>query len=236
MTNSQPPTLRQRLERLDQMPTLPVVLLPLLRYMEQPLDRLEMQPVVDLISQDKSLAAQCLHLANSPLFGHWQDVDNIRSAVTLLGMQQMRDLAVSCSVLKLLPRNSVSFDPAAFWEHSLACALVSRHFAQRIGFSDPRKAYLAGLLHDLGIVAHLWIEPQGFQAALRLAQERRVPLHQGEQITLGQTHCETGKTVAERWRLSADLTAVVSCHHDPPSAGAHRSLVALCRLAISCAA
>ncbi len=61
--------LMQRLEAMEQTPSIPIVLAPLLRYLEQPLDQLEVQQVVDLISQDKSLAAQCLHLANSPLFG-----------------------------------------------------------------------------------------------------------------------------------------------------------------------
>ena len=57
--------LLKRLEGMEQMPTIPIVLAPLLRYLEQPLDQLEVQQVVDLISQDKSLAAQCLHMANS---------------------------------------------------------------------------------------------------------------------------------------------------------------------------
>jgi HD-like signal output (HDOD) protein len=59
MSDESQQRLRQRLERLEEMPTIPVVLAPLLRYLEQPLDALDLQQVVDLISQDKSLAAQC---------------------------------------------------------------------------------------------------------------------------------------------------------------------------------
>ena len=158
--------LRKRLEGLEQMPTIPVVLAPLLKYLEQPLDQLDVQRVVDLISQDKSLAAQCLRMANSPAFGRWQTVDSIRNAVVALGLQRMRDIALSCSVLKLLPKDKTSIDPIVFWEHSLGCALVCRQFARKIGFSDPSKAYLAGLLHDIGIVAHLWILPREFAATL----------------------------------------------------------------------
>ena len=87
--------LRKRLEGLEQMPTIPVVLAPLLKYLEQPLDQLDVQRVVDLISQDKSLAAQCLRMANSPAFGRWQTVDSIRNAVVALGLQRMRDIALS---------------------------------------------------------------------------------------------------------------------------------------------
>ena len=159
MTVQTQETLLKKLHAIDQMPTLPVVLTPLLHYMEQPLERLEVQQVVDLISQDKSLTAQCLQLANSPLFGQWQKIDSVRAAVMALGMQRMRDVAMSCSVLTLLPRETAGFDPIVFWEHSLGCALVCRQFARKIGFSEPGKAYLAGLLHDIGIIAQLWVAP-----------------------------------------------------------------------------
>src|SRR5437899_1966281 len=95
MTVQTQETLLKKLKAIDQMPTLPVVLTPLLHYMEQPLERLEVQQVVDLISQDKSLTAQCLQLANSPLFGQWQKIDSVRAAVMALGMQRMRDVAMS---------------------------------------------------------------------------------------------------------------------------------------------
>ena len=61
--------LLQRLDGLHQVPTIPAVLVPLLRYLQQPTEQLDVQKVTDLISQDKSLAAQCLQMANSPLFG-----------------------------------------------------------------------------------------------------------------------------------------------------------------------
>jgi HD-like signal output (HDOD) protein len=230
MTDQPKETLRKRLAGLEEMPTIPAVLAPLLRYLEQPLDQLEVQQVVDLISQDKSLAAQCLHMANSPLFGRWQTVDSVRNAVVALGLQRMRDIAVSCSVLTLLPKDKTSLDPAVFWEHSLGCALVCRQFARKIGFADPAKAYLAGLLHDIGIVAHLWILPREFGATLQQAQAQHIPLHEAELAALGLTHCDTGKMVAERWHLTPDLVAVVGCHHDASSATVNRDLVALVAL------
>jgi len=223
-------TLLKKLEGLDKMPTLPVTLMPLLRYLEQPLDQLDIQQVVDFISQDKSLTAQCLQMANSPLFGRWQTVESIRSAVVALGLQRMRDIALSCSVLTLLPSGPNRMDPVVFWEHSLGCALVCRQFARKIKFHNPEKAYLGGLLHDIGIVAHLWLAPQEFQEALRTARENQIPLHQAECTVLGVTHCETGKLVAERWHLPPELVTVVQFHHNVTAADGHRDLVALVAL------
>jgi HD-like signal output (HDOD) protein len=223
-------TLRKRLGGLEQMPSIPVALVPLLRYMEQPLEELEIQPVVDLISQDKSLAAQCLFMANSPLFGRWKTVDSIRSAVLVLGMQRMREIAISCSVLKLSPGAQACLDPTVFWEHSLGCALLSRRFAKRVGFPNPEKVYLAGLLHDLGILVNLWVLPKEFTAAFELARTRHIPLHQAESTTMGLTHCDSGRMLAEHWQLSPDLIEVIGQHHDVTGGTGHRGQLALVSL------
>ena len=148
------------------------MLAPLLRYLQQPVEDLDVQKVTDLIAQDKSLAAQCLQMANSPLFGRWQKIDSLRGAVVGLGFHRVSDIAMSCGVLNLMPKDCGGIDPVVFWEHSLGCALVCRHFARKISYPDPSKAYLAGLLHDLGIIVNLWVLPKEFREAYEFARVR----------------------------------------------------------------
>src|SRR5450631_2728714 len=222
-------TLLSRIEGLHQIPTIPAVLAPLLRYLEQPVEQLDVQRVTEMIAKDKSLAAQCLQMANSPLFGRWQKVDSLRAAVLGLGFQRVSDIAMSCGVLNMMPRDS-GIDPIAFWEHSLGCALVARHFARKISYPDPGKAYLAGLLHDLGIIVNLWVLPKEYIAAFDLARKEGIPLHEAEQTVLGFTHCDSGRLLAERWELSADLKEVVSLHHTAGESREHAGLIALVEL------
>src|ERR1700722_18607861 len=199
--------LLQRFGGLRQIPTVPVVLSPLLRYLQQPVEQLEVQKVTDLLAQDKSLTAQCLQMANSPLFGRWQKIDTLRSAVIGLGFQRVGDIAMSCGVLNIMPRDC-GLDPVVFWEHSLGCALVARHFARKISYPDPGKAYLAGLLHDLGIIVNLWVLPKEFIVAFEMARTEGIQLHEAELSVLGFTHCESGRLLAERWELPAALIEV----------------------------
>src|SRR3984957_13377727 len=194
--------LLQRFGGLRQIPTVPVVLSPLLRYLQQPVEQLEVQKVTDLLAQDKSLTAQCLQMANSPLFGRWQKADSLRGAVVSLGFRHVSDIAMSCSVMNMLPNEKTSLDPVVFWEHSLGCALVCRSLARKINMSDPGKAYLAGLLHDIGIIANLWVLPQEFRIAFELAKTEGIPLHEAEQRCLGFTHCDSGCLLAENWGLA----------------------------------
>ena len=92
-------TLLKKLDGLRRIPTIPTVLSPLLRYLQQPMERLDVERITSLISQDESLTAQCLQMANSPLFGHWQKVNSLHSAILGLGLQRVADLAISCEVL-----------------------------------------------------------------------------------------------------------------------------------------
>jgi putative nucleotidyltransferase with HDIG domain len=226
-----------KLESARELPTIPAVLVPLLRYMERPSDTLDIHQVVKLISQDKSLAARCLQVANSPLFGCSHEVETIQAAVVALGLNRIQEIAVSCSLLRLLPAVSFGVNPSVFWAHSLACAMVAREFASRIGFPDPAKAYAAGLLHDVGIVALLWVSPHDFRRSFERGSAERIPLHEAEEKTLGITHCECGKIIARNWHLPPELAEAIACHHSPRQAVGNPGLTSivsvsdlLCRL------
>jgi len=192
--------------------------MPLLRYMEQPLDQVDVHQLVHLIAQDKALAGRCLHLANSPLFGCSHEVETINSAVVALGLDHVREVAVSCSLLKLMPAVSVGVNPSVFWAHSLGCAMIAREFAEKINFPDPAKAYAAGLLHDIGIVALLWVAPHEFRRTYDQAKQHCVPLHEVEEALLGITHCHSGRMLASNWHLPPELTEVIAHHHSPSKA------------------
>jgi HD-like signal output (HDOD) protein len=223
--------LLDRVDGLRHIPTIPAILAPLLRYLQQPIENLDIQKVTDLLSQDESLAAQCLQMANSPLFGRSKTVQSLRAAVVSLGFRQVGDIAMSCGVLNLYPRDTSAMDPVVFWEHSLGCALVCQHLADKIKFGDPGKAYLAGLLHDLGIVVNLWVFPKEFRMAWELGKAEGIPLHEAEERCMGFTHSDSGRLLAERWELSPELIEVVSFHHCPEKSPENGGLVALVQLA-----
>jgi HD-like signal output (HDOD) protein len=222
--------LMSRLEKADRLPSLPVVVAPLLNYLQQPVDSLQLNEVIRLIEQDESLTAQCLHLANSPLFGRWQPVESVRGAVVSLGMRRMREIATSCCLLSLTPREC-PMDPTLFWEHALGVALACRYFAREIGFASPDKAYLAGLLHDFGVVMSFWVAPKEYGRAFAKAASEHIPLIEAEQQVLGVPHTEVGRVLAEKWRMPSDLIQVIAWHHDPERAQEQRALVALVALA-----
>jgi putative nucleotidyltransferase with HDIG domain len=231
MANVDVPTLRTRIEQLDSIPSMPAILMPVLRQLEGPIEHVDLQRITDLLSHDKSLAAQVLHMANSPLFGQWTRVESIRSAVVTLGIARLRDIVTSCCMLNIAPKTKSRLDPTIFWEHSLATALVSRRMAKKIGIPDPEKAYLAGLLHDIGLIANLLLIPDQFEEALQSAVKRGCPLDWAEAEVIGINHAATGGVLADHWKLGADLCEVIRYHHSVETAQLYRPLVAVVNIA-----
>ena len=221
--------LQSQIEKLDSITTAPAILKPLLYLMRLPSEKIKVEKVVELVSYDGAIAAQCLRLANSPLFGTRQ-IETVRSAVMALGLERMRSILFGLCVNQLIPQDKWVIGPDAFWRHALGCALVTQRMAQKIEYAEPEKSYLAGLLHDLGFLVNSVLYTGAFQDCVRRAAEWHGPLHVVEEKVLGFTHCESGQLLCEHWGLSKELAAAAGCHHDVsllPGAGPLACLVHL---------
>jgi putative nucleotidyltransferase with HDIG domain len=222
--------LRSRISSIDAMPTIPVILRPLLRCLDQPVEQIDVNRIVELVSYDKTIAAQCVRMANSALFGRSEPVESVRTAVMNLGMWRVRDLLFSNSLSQVIPANRWIVDPAVFWRHSLGCALVCRKFAEILGYPDTEKAYLAGLLHDIGILVNSMVAPEEFRVAFAKATCEQIPLDEAEQATLGFTHSDSGRVLAEAWKITPDLIQAIELHHEIGDPGSGGPLVAIVHL------
>jgi putative nucleotidyltransferase with HDIG domain len=221
---------RSKIEGLHNIPSMPAILIPVMRQLETSDSDVDLRKIADLVSHDKSLAAQTLHMANSPLFGRWKRVESVRAAIVTLGLERIRQISTACFMLNILPKGE-KFDVTAFWEHSLACALVSRRLARRIGMADPEKAYLAGLLHDIGIVVNVLTMKEEFEQVMLCAVKTQTSLDVVENETLGFSHAVSGDLLAEFWQLGPDLKEVIRRHHQVDLARGFRSLVAIVAVA-----
>src|SRR5690348_12460207 len=96
-------SLRRKIRSIDSVPSMPVIIRPLLDMLQKPLEKLNVAEVVNLISCDKSLAVQCVRMANSPLFPRMNEVENVRSAVVALGLQRVQSIVLGCSLNQIVP-------------------------------------------------------------------------------------------------------------------------------------
>jgi HD-like signal output (HDOD) protein len=149
------------------------------------------------------------------MFTRRTEVESIRQAVLALGIQRVRDIVYSCSLPKLFSGAQNGMAHATFWRHALGTALVSQNLAQRLKVADIEKLYLAGLLCDIGILVNSLLYPEEFKRVLAQAEASETPLCEVEQEILGFTHCESGRVLADIWKLPPDISEAIEFHHHP---------------------
>ena len=224
------PEIRERVSRIQVTPAIPLVLQPLLKTLAMPAEEVDIDEVVRLVSYDNTIAAQCLRVAGSPLFGLQQPPKSIAAALVLLGLRRVESIVLTCCVGQGLPVGKSAIDPSTFWKHSLGCAMVCRTFSEHLDNADREQAYVAGLLHDIGFLVNALIIPKEFTAAVAKASREQIPLYTAEAETMGFTHCETGQALAEQWGLDAEIKQVIAHHHSVEECPEPRSLAALVHL------
>jgi HD-like signal output (HDOD) protein len=108
-------TIRERVQRIETMPAIPAVFLPLLKLLGGSAEDTKMDEVVRLVSYDNTIAAQCLRVASSPLFGLAQAPKSIKGAVISLGLRRVETILLTCCLGQAFPAKKWVLDPAVFW-------------------------------------------------------------------------------------------------------------------------
>ncbi|MGA8492469.1 MAG: HDOD domain-containing protein [Terriglobales bacterium] len=230
MNSSFTASIRERVQQIETMPAIPAVFLPLLKLLSGSPEDAKVEEVVRLVSYDNTVAAQCLRVAGSPLFGMAQPPKSIKTAVISLGLRRVETILLTCCMGQAFPATKWVLDPAVFWRHSLGCALVCRKFSEKLAAADVEKAYMAGLLHDIGFMVNCLVFPKEFAVAMERACREEIPLGDAEHATMGFTHCETGRALAEKWNLADDVVEVIAHHHVVEQSEKAQPLVALVHL------
>lgn len=130
-------------------PRLPTIIPLLLKQLRDP--NASARDYVAIIKQDPVVAAAVLKVADSVYFNPYRKpLDNFERAVGALGIEGLR-LVLSTAVLQPILQGRGDTLPQRVWDHSLACAVCCQQLAEREGV-DSFKAYLCGLVHDIGMV------------------------------------------------------------------------------------
>ena len=179
-------------------------------------DEVSIVKISSLIERDHALTARILHLANSSAYGLSRTVYTVRDAITVVGFDAVRTLALGVSVLGLFPvKRGSGLDYKAFWRHSVACGLFSEALMTAMKGPSPSKAFCAGMLHDIGKVVLDLTRPEEYAAVLKQAEESPRSLVDIEQEVLGTTHCEVAREVISHWKLPRLYEEGIWCHHAP---------------------
>ena len=169
-----------------------------------------------IISEDTSLTARLLKLANSAFFNFPSKVDTITMAVSIIGTRQIRDLALATSVIEMfdgIPENVINME--SFWKHSIGCGVSARVLGNFRNSNNVETFFVAGLLHDLGSLAVYSQIPKAAKKILTYTKEKHVALVDVERKLMTADHPTIGSMLLKKWKLPHHLVEAVQYHHNP---------------------
>jgi len=172
-----------------------------------------------VISLDPVLTGKLLKLINSAYYGLSSHVTSLVKAITMLGINTVKNLALSTAILGTLPKNKNHYglNMEGFWRHCLCVGVTSKLLAVKQGV-DPKyhqEYFTAGLLHDIGKIPLSAALDSDYMHTVSTADSEHKPLVYVENESLGINHCAAGEMIAKEWKLyNSPIADVISWHHD----------------------
>ncbi len=178
------------------------------------------------VGRDPALAAVVLRQANSAALGRMRHTETIDEACIVLGVAALRTMAVTNGVMRFLSVDRDGLVPyrRALLAHSLATATAARGIARRAGIV-PERAFLAGLVHDIGLIAMTRAARPLFLHGVVTSRTTGAPLPHVLKETLGYDDADLGARLADEWRLPPVLVDAIRAHREPAHARLERVLV-----------
>lgn len=194
--------------------TLPEVTMRIIEVVQDP--RTTAHDLHKIVSNDPALSARVLRVVNSAFYGLPGQIGSIDRAIMLLGLNAVKNIAIAASLTKMFSQQVPcdDFSGEDLWTHSAAVGAANKLITTAIGLALPDEAFLAGLIHDLGLVALLQCY-NGKIPKIVDAVRAGVTFLTAEENIIGADHQEIGMALAAKWKFPRSFQYVAGYHHNP---------------------
>jgi putative nucleotidyltransferase with HDIG domain len=207
------PELRKIVGQVSELPSVSSTYFSLTQAVQEP--NFQIATVVEIIEKDLAMSARVLQLSNSAFFGLARRTTNLRDAVTYLGVDTIKNLALTTEVFRAFePNSKVS---ASVWEAMQQHGIRTASIAVRLATNKQSRdiAGVAALLHDLGKLILAYKMPDAFCSSIALAQQNNCRSFEAEEKLLGISHAEIGACFLGFWGLPDLIIEAIAHHHHP---------------------
>ena len=203
------------LDKIDQLPAIPVALTRLLTLCKD--KHSTTNDFEDALKPDPTFTANILHLANSAYFGCPQQVNSVSQAVSLVGIGRVLDITIAAALSNVVPAALPGYGikAAIFWRHCVAVAVILEKIATHLDLASTDESFTCGVLHDIGkLVTGVYLIEDA-NALIDLVTTKSITMLEAEKEIFGYDHTEIGELVAQKWQLPLSICTANRWHHDP---------------------
>ncbi len=201
----------------ESLPSLPATAVRVLELSQDP--DCTVNELAETIRFDQGLSAKILKTVNSSFFGLRTKCASIDKALVVLGMRELRNLALGFSLVPAMESAyTEGFDPIDYWRRGIYSAVAAKIIAQRVAREVADEAFLGGLLQDIGIMAMLQALGDPYEEVLQTAATDHRRLAAAELRAFDMQHPEVGALLARKWQLPDELSVPIRFHERPTAA------------------
>ncbi len=207
--------LKDKSYSVDNLPSEPSLLVELLDLCHNENANFEMFSTA--IRKDISLTAKIFQVANSPAYRQWNKMTDIRRMLIVLGMTNIRNIVTTCAIQQFFANFTKEFNRNVqfIWLRGLICANLAERIAKLVGYEKTGEAFLAGLLHQVGILLLLLNREKEYLPILDRYYTETEGFCLLEQEKLQIDHCELGAALTQSWELDSFLADAIQFQHAP---------------------
>jgi len=212
--------LRALVGRMRSIPSMPKLYAEIKSLVES--DQWSLKEVGQIISRDVGMTARVLQVVNSAYFGTAENISTIEQAVNFLGVDVIESLALSEHVFSKCSDELVEMFPIdRLWLEGAGTGTLAREIAraEQRPLVEVEQAFIAGLLHDTGILMFAINHSRRYRAVLDKAQAQQRKITEVEQKEFNSSHAEVGAYLLGLWGVSEAIVEAVALHHRPGDSG-----------------
>lgn len=167
-----------------------------------------------IIEKDQALTAKVLRIANSPFYGYSRKISTIDLAIVIMGFNTLKEIVLGIVIQRLFSKVKTNvFNLKEFWQYGLFCGSSARLLSRKLGYKLAGEAFVAGLMHDIGILIIAEYFTDKYKEIKAYIQKHNVKLIEAEQAVLECTHPEIGAWIADKWNLPEKMVNAIRFHH-----------------------
>ncbi|WP_133470648.1 HDOD domain-containing protein [Paraglaciecola marina] len=174
-------------------------------------DAASLDDIAEVINYDPAIMTQVLKISNSALYKFPNTITTVSKAIQVIGTHSIYDLVLAygvASAFKDIATDVIDLDK--YWEESVFCGLLCKYLADELGLKEPEKLFVCGLLHNLGELVMVQLNPESAKKCMDISSKR--PLQQQKQH-LGFSYVDISSRLLELWGIPSDIVRIVESTH-----------------------
>ncbi len=224
------PTSKELVSKFSDLKSLPHVAIKVTQLVNT--ESSSMQEFEDIIKLDPVLVVRMLKLVNSPFFGLVNKVESVSKAVVYIGMQNLRNLVAIEALRDLFKDDSgVGFSRKQLWYHSATVAILCQMIAKRIFSLAGEDEFLAGIIHDVGLIVEDQLVGAELRQACLLYSDGDKIITEYETEIIETHHGKVGGLLAFEWNMKEDILLAIKQHHNHDKSFPIPSIIAIVQIA-----